>query len=275
MGNEEVITEATVVEHDVEEVIEVSTEVIEATSEAAPVDSIQKITDIGQIETVLEAVIFASPRAMTLQRLKNLLSSFHYETADLTEILSSLEQRYAARGIQMVRVAGGYQFRTHPEHADVLRKLLEDKPARLSPSALEVLAIVAYKQPLTRTEVDNIRGVESGHLVKGLMEKDLIRTQGHAETPGRPLLYGTTSYFLEVFGLGSLDELPSTEEFERELQAKSEGGGLSADPSALSEEAAALDRLFNPSPLAANPMRGVFDEPAEEEHAEADFGAPA
>ena len=161
------------------------------------------------------------------------------------------------RGFQLVKVAGGYQFRTHPSTADLLQKLLEDKPARLGQSALEVLSIVAYKQPITRAEIDSVRGVDSGHLIKGLLEKNLIRTQGHAETAGRPLLYGTAPYFLEVFSLGSLDELPSVEEFERELPSDS------AEAAVLAPELGALG---------AEPDRGVFDQIPEESVHAAEFG---
>lgn len=216
------------------------------------------VTDRGQIKQVLEAVIFAAPRAITLLRLKNILTHFNFQTSDLKEILEELVSETSNRGFQLVKVAGGYQYRSHPEHAEVLQKLLEDKPARLGGSALEALAIVAYKQPVTRSEIDSVRGVDSGHLMKGLLEKNLIRTAGHAETPGRPLLYGTTPYFLEVFSLNSLDDLPAAEEFKREL-APTAGDGTD-------------DFSIDGSGLASEPDRGNFDpSPGENEEAP-DFG---
>ncbi len=223
-------------------------ETLEATPEAT------KITDLNEIERALEAVIFASPRAISLQRLKNLLQSFSYDTSSLLDVLKSLEQKMETRGFQLVKVAGGYQFRTHPATSDLLQKLLEDKPARLGQSALEVLSIIAYKQPVTRAEVDSVRGVDSGHLIKGLLEKNLIRTEGHAETAGRPLLYGTAPYFLEVFSLGSLDELPSVEEFERELPDEA---------NVLAPELGVLG---------AEPDRGTFDQLPDETVHQAEFG---
>ena len=243
--------------------------------EGSPEDSAPKITDEGEILQALEAVIFASPKAMTLVRLRNLLNAFDYDTSELPLMLNKLEEKFSNCGFQLVKVAGGYQLRTHPKNSDLLQKLLEDKPARLSPSALEVLAIVAYKQPVTRSEIDAVRGIDSGHLMRGLLEKNLVRTAGHAETPGRPLLYATTSYFLEVFSLGSLDELPATEEFQRELitgetgSVDSDGTLFAADPS-LSDAAAFLEGRA--SPLGADPERGSFDNPAEEDVESADFG---
>lgn len=250
---------------------------LETTAVEAPVvpaeDAAPKITDEGEILQALEAVIFASPKAMSLVRLRNLLNSFDYDTSELPLMLQKLEEKYAQCGMQLIKVAGGYQLRTHPKNSDLLQKLLEDKPARLSPSALEVLAIVAYKQPVTRSEIDAVRGIDSGHLMRGLLEKNLVRTAGHAETPGRPLLYATTPYFLEVFSLGSLDDLPAIEEFQRELVPSdgesTEGALLAADP-ALAEAAAFLEG--KESPLSANPDRGQFDAPAEDANEAPDFG---
>lgn len=250
----------------------------DAVSEDAPTVDSTKITDEGEILQALQAVIFASPKAMSLVRLRNLLNSFNYDTSKLTDMLLLLEEQHAESGMQLVKVAGGWQYRSHPKCADLLQKLLEDKPARLSASALEVLAIVAYKQPVTRAEIDSVRGIDSGHLMKGLLEKNLVRTTGHAETPGRPLLFATTPYFLEVFTLNSLDDLPALDEMNREL-VKNDAGGegaegddaalLAADPDALAEAAAFLGEG---SPLAANPDRGNFDAPAEDAVVTADFG---
>jgi segregation and condensation protein B len=231
---------------------------VPADGETAALEGVSnKITNLDEIEQVLESVIFASTRPISTLRLKNLLNKHNYDVDSLGDVLSALEQKYENRGFQLVKVAGGYQFRTHMKNADVLENLLEDKPARLSQSALEVLAIVAYKQPVTRSEIDAVRGIDSGHLMKGLLEKNLVRTMGHAETPGRPMIYGTTAYFQEVFTLGSLDDLPAVEEFTRELApADAEGGE-------------------QPSVLAAEPDRGAFDAPAEERFEDADFGAPS
>jgi segregation and condensation protein B len=221
--------------------------------------AIHLVTDRSEIERAVEAMIFASPRALSKLRLRNALAAFNYDISQLDAVLATLETQFATRGIQLVKVAGAFQFRSHPQCADFMERLLEEKAQRLSNSSLEVLAIVAYKQPVTRAEIDAVRGIDSGHLMRGLLEKDLIRTEGHAETPGRPLLYGTTQYFLEVFSLGSLDDLPKVEEFSRELVSGADEAILAADPG------------FE-SPLAANPDRGAFDENADEVVEVADFG---
>jgi segregation and condensation protein B len=233
-----------------------------------------KITDLGEIEQAVEALVFAAPKAMSHQRLRAILAANNFDTSALPDVLKSIEHAYSNRGFNLIKVAGGYQFRSHPKHSDILEKLVEDKPQRLGTSALEVLAIVAYKQPVTRAEIDAVRGVDSGHLLRGLLEKNLCRTEGHAETVGRPLLYGTTPYFLEIFGLNSLDDLPALEEFQRELIEQA--GGEGADAAAASLEAALLGTdgmsAHDNSGLAANPDRGAFDQPAEERFEDADFG---
>jgi len=233
------------------------------------------ITDRTQIKQVLEAIIFSAPKAMSTIRLRNLLNHFNYDSAPMVEILDEMIAETSDRGFQLIKVAGGYQFRSHPEHSEVLQKLLEDKPARLSASALEVLSIVAYKQPVSRGDIDSVRGVDSGHLMKGLLEKNLVRTLGHAETPGRPLLYGTTSYFLEVFSLGSLDDLAQMDEIKRELapgENSELNGEASLEAGLESDSFSELAGLVDSSGLAANPSRGAFDLPHEEETHHADFG---
>lgn len=118
-----------------------------------------------------------------------------------------------ARGVTVAEVAGGWQLRTRPEHAELVKTFLQAKPGRLTRAALETLSLVAYKQPVTRAEVEDVRGVDCGAVLKGLLERRLIRILGKKEEPGRPLLYGTTPTFLEVFGLRSLRELPTLREF--------------------------------------------------------------
>jgi segregation and condensation protein B len=237
------------------------------------------ITDETEIQRALEALVFASPKAISLKRIKGILGSFNYDTRPVVALLDKLIDESQQRGFQLVKVAGAYQYRSNPTQSDILQKLLEDRPVRLGASALEVLAIVAYKQPVSRSEIDAIRGVDSGHLTRGLLDKNLIRTVGHAETPGRPLLYGTTPYFLEVFTLDSLDDMPSLEDFDRELAAKKDNEANinneesetleNSDPAALEDAAIFFDRA---SPLAANPDRGNFDAPAEDDEEKADFG---
>src|SRR5690606_31869601 len=140
---------------------------------------------------------------------------------DLRKVLQETSQRQiqlalrhlmevtSTRGIVLAQVAGGFQFRTHPENAIWVQKMLQVKPAKLSRTQIETLAIVAYRQPVTRPEIDDIRGVDSGAVLKSLLERELIQIVGKKDEPGRPLLYGTTVRFLEFFNLRTLRDLPT------------------------------------------------------------------
>ncbi len=277
MMNQELnpVTEELLIE--TEETLEIS--VSESDSELE-IENPNLITDLAEITRALEALVFASPKAISLKRIKGILGTFNYDTRPVVEILDQLIEDSKERGFQLVKVAGAYQYRSNPTQSDILQKLLEDKPVRLGASALEVLAIIAYKQPVSRSEIDAVRGVDSGHLTRGLLDKNLIRTVGHAETPGRPLLYGTTPYFLEVFTLNSLDDMPSLEDYDRELASKKTAESENSEDqeheniegintAALEEASLFFDHA---SPLAANPDRGNFDEPSEENEEKADFG---
>lgn len=250
----EEITTLEVASDGTEEVIEIASEVTDK----------QLVTDINEIEAAVLALVFASPIALSTKKIKNLLTHGGYDVSQLDLVFESLYQSFEEKGIQLAKVAGGYQLRTNPKYAELVQKLVEEKPQRLSKSALEVLAIVAYKQPIIRADIDHVRGTDSGHLLKSLLEKNLVRTEGHKESPGRPLLYGTTPYFLEVFTLSSLDDLPAIEDFERELKDVDTGAGeegglvLNADP------------LFGS--LDANADRGDYDAPAEDQVEAPDFG---
>lgn len=131
-------------------------------------------------------------------------------------LFKEIQEAYAQneyRGIELVELAGAWQFRTRAENADFLRSVYQPKPTKLSKPALETLAIIAYKQPLTRSEIDEVRGVDSGGVLKKLLEKNLIRMMGKKEEAGKPVLYGTTSAFLELFQLSSLKDLPSLRDY--------------------------------------------------------------
>lgn len=159
---------------------------------------------------LLEALVFASDKPMTAHELAKLASA---PLKEVKEILGELRETYAPRGITLGEVAGGWLFRTNAQFAPFVRELTGDKPVRLSRAQLETLAIVAYRQPITRPEIDEIRGVDSGATMKLLLERELLRILGKKDEPGRPLLYGTTPAFLEFFGLKSLKELPTLREF--------------------------------------------------------------
>jgi segregation and condensation protein B len=155
-----------------------------------------------------EAVIFASREPVSNRVLANLLP----DAADVDAVLAALVDQYQGRGVNLIAVAGGWQFRTAPDLAPVLRKVVE-LPRRLPRVAMETLAIVAYHQPVTRTEIEEIRGVAlSQTTLDLLLETGLIVPKGRRETPGRPSLWGTTPAFLAQFGLNDLRDLPRREE---------------------------------------------------------------
>ena len=155
-----------------------------------------------------EAVIFAATQPVTLRTISNLLP----DDADVHEVMAELQAMYAPRGVNLVQVAGGWQFRTAPDVAPALRKVVE-LPRRLPRVAMESLAIVAYHQPVTRTEIEEIRGAAlSQTTLDLLLENGLVTPKGRRETPGRPVLWGTTPTFLAQFGLNDLRDLPKREE---------------------------------------------------------------
>jgi segregation and condensation protein B len=180
-----------------------------------------------EVRAVLEALIFASPQPVTAQDIAQVLGGVPREAWQ--QALGELQAEYArdGRGLQLVEVAGGWQITTRPEYNDWVRELLDPKaPGRLSIQALETLAVIAYKQPVTLPEIIELRGVKSGGVLKTLLEKRLIRIMGRKEVVGRPILYGTTRQFLLHFGLKDLDELPQIEEFAEVLGEEVDVAGL-------------------------------------------------
>ena len=163
-------------------------------------------------ELILESVLFACAEPITLSRLADVVAG--PSRAELRAALAALTERAERerRGLRLVEVAGGYQFRTAPEHAEWVRRLFQKRPWRLTRATLETLAIVAYKQPMTRAEIEIIRGVDVDSVLASLLGRKLIKIVGRKEVIGRPLLYGTTRQFLEVFGLRDLAALPGLAE---------------------------------------------------------------
>jgi segregation and condensation protein B len=167
------------------------------------------------LQAIVESLIFVSSalRAAAPVTLKELGEATGASQGELSTVLQKLRQSYQLgyHGISLENVAGGYQFRTKLEQGPWIKKLHQTKPVKMTRSQMETLAIVAYKQPVTRIDVDAIRGVDSSHLLKMLLDRKMIRILGVKESPGRPLLYGTTQDFLEFFGLSGIHELPSLE----------------------------------------------------------------
>jgi segregation and condensation protein B len=191
----------------------------EAHAEAAPAtDDVEPLAEAAATEVderlvgILESVLFACAEPITLARLAEVVPgpSRGELRAALAVLLARAERE--RRGVRLVEVAGGYQFRTAPEHAEWVRRLFQQRPWRLTRATLETLAIVAYKQPITRAEVEAIRGVDVDSVLASLLARKLVKIVGRKEVIGRPLLYGTTRQFLEVFGLRDLAALPGLAE---------------------------------------------------------------
>lgn len=162
------------------------------------------------LKKVLESLIFVSDGPVTAKRLARAARA---TVAEVQPLLDELVADYSGRGVHLYFVAGGYQFRSARETADFVKTLVAPKPIRLTRAQLETLAIIAYRQPITRPEIDDVRGVDSGSSLKVLTDRGLVRILGRKDEPGRPLVYGTTPKFLEFFGLASLKDLPTLQEF--------------------------------------------------------------
>jgi len=193
---------------------------------------------MATVRASVEALLFVSEVPLSLTKIKEILSM--YTHGEITAALKDLHEEYAGEGhgFALAEVAQGYQLRTKPEYAGLVRKLNKMTPTRLSRAALETLAVIAYKQPLVRSEIEGIRGVDAGGVLHLLLEKKLIKIMGRKNVPGRPFLYGTTQKFLEVFSLQDLSALPSLRELEgfvgspaaAESAETSHGEGGAAEP---------------------------------------------
>lgn len=172
----------------------------------------------SELSAIIESLLFTSDSALSTDRLCELLHEFEREEIKTT--LSGISGYYQARGggFELVEVAGGWQFRTRTVFHGYITRHIKTRAAKFSQSALETLAIIAYRQPITRAEVEHLRGVDCGGILKSLLEKHLVRILGKKDIPGRPLIYGTSKEFLELFGLKDLKSLPTL----REIQALDE-----------------------------------------------------
>ena len=172
-----------------------------------------------QKKRIIEALLLAIDEPLTVVRLQKVINDINKE--EFEELVEELNVSYVNHSFEIRFVAGGYRFFTKPQYYKWVKALLKQTKAnRLSPQALETLAIVAYKQPVTRATITSIRGVDSTGTIQNLVEKELITIAGRSELPGRPILYKTTDYFLECFGMGSLLDLPKIEELEEILKSK-------------------------------------------------------
>ncbi len=179
------------------------------------IEEVERLAD-DQIISIIESLLFATDKPQSLTVLKQAFKGTNVRSQHLRRAIEILQTEYAGgrRGVYLEEVGGGFQLRTKIDNMAYLKRTVKSKPFRLSGPALEVLSIVAYKQPCIKSSIDEIRGVESGHLLRALMEKNLVHFEGKSELPGKPMLYGTTRRFLEIFGLRNLNELPSLSEID-------------------------------------------------------------
>ncbi len=176
--------------------------------------------DTDRLKQIAEAILLAAARPVTLDQLLALFEEHERpERAELRKALEALEADSEGRGIELVQVASGYRIQVKDDMQPWVSRLWEEKPARYSRALLETLALIAYRQPITRGEIEDVRGVSvSTSIMKTLQEREWVRVVGHRDVPGQPAMYGTTREFLDYFNLKSLDELPSLAEL-RDLSA--------------------------------------------------------
>jgi segregation and condensation protein B len=181
------------------------------------------------LRSIVESLLFVAEGPLTLPRLAEVIDG-----AAKGEIKAALDQIGAdleanQRGIRLAEVAGGYQLRTAKENAEWVKKFLGGRPARMSRATLETLAIIAYRQPVTKAEIEAIRGVDVDGVVNTLMERNLIRAVGRKDVPGRPFLFGTTAEFLQLFNLKDLSDLPTLKESDQITLPEPAGEGVLAE----------------------------------------------
>jgi len=166
------------------------------------------------VRSIVESLLFVADGPLTLQRIQEVIEGTSKE--EIRSVVMELQDELESnrRGVRLVEVAGGFQMRTAKGNADWVKKFLGGRPARMSRATLETLAIIAYRQPITKAEIEAIRGVDVDGVISTLMERELIRAVARKDVPGRPFLYGTTQQFLELFNLKDLTHLPTLKEME-------------------------------------------------------------
>ena len=168
-----------------------------------------KRKNYAQLKRELEALLFAAGRPLSFKRLQQIFTATKYSQKQLKEALTDLMTEYEDHSIELVKVASGYIFHIRAQYADLVHRLTEEKPARYSRALMETLAIIAYKQPVTKAEIEELRGVTlSTNIMRTLIEHEWIRPAGHKEVPGRPILWVTTKHLLDSLKIEGLDQLP-------------------------------------------------------------------
>lgn len=219
----------------------------------------------GELQSILEALLFVSSEPLSVTRLVAVMGNV--SKIDVEEALRRLGQALDqdGRGVRLAVVAGGYRIVTKLDYAPWIKRLDKAKTsAKLSRSALESLAIIAYKQPLVRAEVEEIRGVETSGVLRTLLERKLVRIVGRKEVPGRPIMYGTTKFFLEHFGLSDLSQLPPLREFKELGEAEQallpmDGGEVSSDNGAIETCEVSMESSVNDDLQTSVPLVETLD----------------
>jgi segregation and condensation protein B len=208
---------------------------------------------MDDLKNIIESLLFVADEPLSIDRFKNIVGQA--QTKEIREALEELGADYEARqgGFYLNEVAGGYQIRTRSEYMQWIKRLLQPKPSRLSKAALETLAIIAYKQPVIRSDVEHIRGVDCGGVLRVLLERKFIRVLGRREIP----IYATTKRFLEVFDLKNLKDLPTPKEIEEFGSALSENMDTAADD-------AQGDLESSPEEAPETPLETAESEPSAE-----------
>lgn len=217
--------------------------------------------DKNTLKRIIEGALFASGQPLNLEKLTALFyDDERPSTAMFLDVLQELKADYAERGVMLKEVASGWRFQVQTDVGEWVSRLWEEKPARYSRALLETLALVAYRQPITRGEIEEIRGVSvSTHITKTLLEREWIRVVGHRDVPGRPAMYGTTRAFLDYFNLKNLDELPTLAEI-RDLDKISAELDARAQDLLSSDEPVGIEGTANEAPAVAS----VDETPAQE-----------
>lgn len=187
--------------------------------ESVQIEDLEFVED-ERVESIIESILFASDRPVSFASIQQVFKGTTVKREKIKRAIEAIAVEYAGgrRGVGLEEVTGGYQIRTKVDNMEFLKRTIKARSFKLSGPALETLAIVAYKQPVVKIEIDQIRGVESGHLLRALMEKGLVSFEGKAENlPGKPMQYGTTRRFLEIFGLRNLKELPTLSQIDELL----------------------------------------------------------
>lgn len=200
-------------------------EVEQSSPEEAPEERLPLSQELrAHISAAMETLLFMSDKPVSLPKLRSLIDP-ELALSTYREIMTELRSEFSRehRGIEIAEVSLGFQLRTKPQMATILRKLVKTTPLKLTSTMMEALAVIAYKQPVTKDEIDQVRGVDCGYLLRNLMEKRLIRIAGRSELPGKPILYGTTHEFLELFSLKDTKSLPPLHEIESMVAASEVG----------------------------------------------------